>query len=139
MPVIVVTRLRLRDPSLLNDFFTAAVADLEQAKKADGNLGADVLADAQDAWWTVTAWRDRAVIATFVATDPHHASMAGLDNWCDEATFVDWEQPSADLPGWQACYQRLIADGQVATLSHATPANATRDFPPPVEPPPAAG
>jgi hypothetical protein len=36
MPVIVVTRLRLRDPVLLDEFFTAAVAVLEQAKSAGG-------------------------------------------------------------------------------------------------------
>jgi hypothetical protein len=47
MPVIVVTRLRLRDPALLTAFFTAGAAVLRQAKKADGNLGADALGDAK--------------------------------------------------------------------------------------------
>ena len=46
MPVIVVTRLRLKDPALLDEFFTAAVAATEQAQKSDGNLGVDALADA---------------------------------------------------------------------------------------------
>jgi hypothetical protein len=32
MPVIVVTRLRLRDPALLDEFFTDAVAAIEQAQ-----------------------------------------------------------------------------------------------------------
>ena len=32
MPVIVVTRLRLRDPALLDEFFTDAVAAIEQAR-----------------------------------------------------------------------------------------------------------
>lgn len=49
MPIIVVTRLRLRDPSLLEEFFTHAAAVLEQAIKSDGNLGADALAEAHDA------------------------------------------------------------------------------------------
>ena len=57
MPIIVVTRLRLRDPSLLDEFFTHAAAVLEQAMKSEGNLGADALAEAHDAWWSVTAWR----------------------------------------------------------------------------------
>jgi hypothetical protein len=34
MPVIVVTRLRLRDPVLLDEFFTDAVAAIEQAMKS---------------------------------------------------------------------------------------------------------
>ena len=49
MPVIAVTRLRLRDPALLTEFFTAGAAVLRQANKADGNLGADALGDANNA------------------------------------------------------------------------------------------
>jgi heme-degrading monooxygenase HmoA len=138
MAVIVVTRLRLRDPSLLNDFFTSAVNSLEQAQKADGNLGADVLADANDTWWTVTAWQDRAAMRAFVDADPHHGSISRLGDWCDEATFADWEQPTPDLPDWQVSYQHIIAHGQIADLPNASPANATRDFPPPVEQPSAS-
>jgi hypothetical protein len=37
MPVIVVTLLRLRDPALLDEFFTDAVVAIEQAMKSDGN------------------------------------------------------------------------------------------------------
>ena len=48
-PVIAVTRLRLRDPALLTEFFTAGAAVLQQAKKADGNLGADAPGDANNA------------------------------------------------------------------------------------------
>ena len=50
------TRLRLRDPALLDEFFTDAVAAIEQAMKSEGNLGADALADANNAWWSVSAW-----------------------------------------------------------------------------------
>jgi hypothetical protein len=48
MAVIVVTRLRLKDPGVLNDFFNGAAASLEQAQKSPGNLGADALAEAHD-------------------------------------------------------------------------------------------
>ena len=71
MPIIVVARLRLRDPSLLDEFFTHAVAVLEQAQKMDGNLGADALAEAHDVWWDVTAWQSRAQIEVFLNTEPH--------------------------------------------------------------------
>ena len=134
MPVIVVTRLRLKDPGLLDDFFTAAVAALEQAKQAAGHLGSDVLADANNTYWTLTAWKDRGPMRAYVAADPHRGTMARLDTWCDEATFTDWEQASADLPGWPESYRRLVADGQVAHLTQPSPAHLTRDFPPPVEP-----
>jgi len=46
MPVIVVTRLRLREAALLDEFFTHAVTLVEHATKSEGNLGVDALAEA---------------------------------------------------------------------------------------------
>src|SRR5262249_38771434 len=60
------------------------------------------------------------------------------DHYCDEATFVDWEQDSPDLPDWQTSWRHITADGQVAELTQPSVANQTRDFPRPVEAP-AAG
>jgi hypothetical protein len=132
MAVIVVTRLRLRDEALFDAFFAAAVAVGEQASNAKGCLGESVFADAHNVYWTVTGWEDRGVMADFVRSEPHLGTMARLDDWCDEATFVDWEQIAAELPDWKTCYDRLVSQGQAATLTHATAANATLAFPFPV-------
>jgi len=134
MPVIVVTRLRLKDPALLDEFFTDAVAAIEQAQKSDGNLGADALADAGNAWWSVSAWTGHRPMQAFVGTQPHQTIQGRLDHYCDEATFVDWEQDRPDLPDWQTSWRHLVADGKAATLTHPSDANQTRAFPPPVEP-----
>jgi hypothetical protein len=134
MPVIVVTRLRLKDPALLDEFFTAAVAAIEQAQKSDGNLGADALADAANAWWSVSAWTGRPPMQAFVDAEPHLGISKRLDHFCDEATFVDWEQDSPGLPDWQTSWRHLTADGKVAQLTHPSDANQTRAVPPPVEP-----
>ncbi len=132
MPVIVVTRLRLRDPAFSDEFFASAVGVVEQATNSAGNLGADVLADANNTYWTRTAWQGRDLMDAFVGSEPHLSTMGRIDDWCDEATFVDWEQADADLPGWQDGYGRLIASGNAASLTHATDAHHTRDFPAPV-------
>ena len=132
MPVIVVTRLRLSDPALSGEFFASAVAVTEQAEHSDGNLGADVLADANNVFWTRTAWRARGPMQAFAGSEPHLTTMARLDDWCDEATFTDWEQSDPSLPDWQTGYDRLIAGGQVASLTHASDAHQTRAFPVPV-------
>ena len=139
MPLMVVTRLRLKDPGVLDAFFAAAVAVLEQAKKSAGSLGADALAEANDTWWTVTAWADRATMEAFVQAEPHRATMARLDDWCDEATFTDWEQASPDLPDWPTSYQHIVAEGTSAKLSQPSAAQHDRKFPPPVLPVPEAG
>jgi hypothetical protein len=135
MTVIVVTRLRLKNPVLLDEFFTDAVAAIEQAQKAEGNLGTDALADADNAWWSVSAWRDRGPMEAFVRGEPHQGISGRLDRYCDEATFVDWEQDSPDLPDWQTSWRHIVADGMVAELTTPSPANKTRAFPPPVEAP----
>jgi quinol monooxygenase YgiN len=132
MAVVVVTRLRLRSHDVLDAFFAAAVALLEQAKASPGVLRTDVLAEAEDTWWTCTSWTDRASMESFVTTDPHHASMGQLDGWCDEASFVDWEQDDGELPTWPAAHARLVADGRSSSLSDPSPANEPRSFPPPV-------
>lgn len=134
MPVIVVTRLRLRDPALFNEFFAAAVAVTGQAQGSDGNLGADVLAEANNTYWTRTAWRNRGAMDAFVGSEPHLTTMGRIGEWCDEATFTDWEQASGELPDWQDGYASIVADGQPATLTNATDAHRTRGFPAPVVP-----
>jgi hypothetical protein len=70
----------------------------------------------------------------FNGTEPH-LTMARLHDWCDEATFADWEQASGDLPDWQTGYRRLVADGQAASLTHASGAHQTRAFPTAVDAP----
>lgn len=135
MPVIVVTRLRLRDQALLDEFFTHAVASIEQAMKSEGNLGVDALAEAHDTWWSVSAWQGRSQMQAFVDAEPHHSTEGLLDQLCDEATFVDWEQDSPALPDWQTNWRHLVADGKSATLTNQSDANQTRAFPAPVEAP----
>ena len=132
MPVIVVTRLRLRAPAVFDEFFASAVAATEQATNSEGNLGADVLAETNNTYWTRTAWQGRDLMNAFVGSEPHLRTMGRIDEWCDEATFADWEQASADLPDWQDGYGRICASGQAASLTNATEAHHTRDFPAPI-------
>lgn len=133
MPVIVITRLRLKDPELFTEFFESAVAVVEQAKQSQGNLAADVLADANNTFWTRTAWESRELMNGFVGSEPHRKTMVRIDGWCDEATFVDWEQPGGQVPSWQEGHERLAREGQVTTLTNGTTAHYSRHFPPPVE------
>ena len=91
-----------------------------------------MLADANNARWTLTAWQERRAMHAFVGTQPHRGTMARLDDWCDEAAFADWEQDSPDLPDWETSYRRLLADDEAARLSKPSNAHLTRAFPPPV-------
>lgn len=134
MPIVVVTRLRLRDPAFFDEFFTNAVAATEQAQNSEGNLGADVLAEASNTYWTRTVWQERLFMNAFVGSEPHLTTMGHIGEWCDEATFVDWEQADGALPDWQDGYQRIVESGQSASLTNPSDAHHTRDFPAPIVP-----
>jgi quinol monooxygenase YgiN len=127
--LIVVTRLRLRDAQFLDEFFAAAVTVVEQATSADGNLAADVMAEANNTYWTRTSWQDEEAMRRFMVAEPHRSTMDRIDDWCDEATFVNWDQPDVALPDWEVAYGRLIAAGQVVNLRFASSDNAARSFP----------
>jgi heme-degrading monooxygenase HmoA len=104
VPVIVVTRLRLRDPAFLDDFFAAGVALLEQATGSDGNLGANTLAEPTNAWWSCTAWRDRETMRAFVDTDPHQAPRRA---WMNGATRPPSATGSKTVPSSRTGKRRI--------------------------------
>jgi hypothetical protein len=133
MPLVVVTRLRLRDPTYRDEFVGSAFAVVDQANGSEGNLAADALAEANDTFWTRTAWTGRPAMDRFLTGEPHLAAMGRLSEWCDEATFVDWEQGDSNLPDWQDAFRRLVADGQAAHLAQPSESNQSRAFPPPAE------
>ena len=105
--------------------------------KSGGNLGADALADANYAWWSVSTWEQRHLMQAYADSEPHLGITARLDHYCDEAPFVGGDQDSAGLPDWQTSWRHLTADGKAAELTRPSAANQTRDSPP-VQPPPAS-
>jgi len=129
--MIVVTRLRLRDPRFFDDFFASAIAAVQQAESSDGNLGAEVLAEAHNTYWTRTCWENEDAMRLFMLADPHRSTMDRIDEWFDEATFVNWQQTETALPEWDVAYERLSAHGHVVDLRDASPDNAHLTFPPP--------
>ncbi|MEO5679093.1 MAG: antibiotic biosynthesis monooxygenase, partial [Acidimicrobiales bacterium] len=78
MPFVSITRLRVRDPEFLELFFADAIAADEQARAAAGNLGAELLAEPTNAYWTKTAWTDRAAMRAFMTSGPHAGAMPRL-------------------------------------------------------------
>ena len=84
--------------------------------KPEGNVGADALADANNAWWSVTAWQERRLMQAYVDSEPHLGISARLDHYCDEATFVPGEEAAGAFRSVQAGSARLI--GPLWTLPY---------------------
>ncbi len=47
---------------------------------------------------------------------PHRHAMKRLLHWCDEASYVHWEQEGTDLPDSPAAYHRLAESGTLSKV-----------------------
>jgi hypothetical protein len=131
MPVISVTRLRIRRWWFLPPFFLASYRSAQQAAAAEGNLHVALLRDHNRTFWTATSWTSEAAIKAFMHAAPHGPIMRKLLGWCDEASLVHWTQEAGDLPSWDEAHRRLQQDGRPSKVHQPSAAHATRTFPPP--------
>jgi hypothetical protein len=126
-----ITRLRLRSPRFLLPFIAYALLSERQARRAAGNLAADVTRDSHGAYWTRTVWRDNQSMRAFMMSGMHRRAMPKLLDWCDEAALVHWEQDSATPPDWQEAHHRLVTQGRQSKVRHPSPEQETLHFPAP--------
>ena len=126
MPVISITRLRVRSLLYLPAFLLRSLRAGNQAKRAPGNLGAKVLNDRRMVFWTCTSWDSEAAMRAFMLAPPHGPTMRKLLEWCDEAALVHWTQDSTELPSWTEAHGRMQRDGRTSKVNH--PTEAHRNF-----------
>jgi hypothetical protein len=131
MPLISVTRLRIRSARFLPGFFVYAFRSTRQARRTPGNLGAAVFNDSLHTFWTKTAWQDEAAMRAFMRSGPHTLAMPKLAHWCDEASVVHWSQDTAELPAWPEAHRRMQAEGRPSRVRHPSPAHEAFRIAPP--------
>jgi hypothetical protein len=118
MPIVSVTRLRVRSWTFLAPFLFRSLRISRQAKNAPGNLGVRLLADGNKTFWTCTCWESEAAMRAFMLAGPHGPSMRKLLEWCDEAALVHWSQPGLEMPGWTEAHQRMQREGRTSKVNH---------------------
>jgi hypothetical protein len=123
MPVISVTRLRVRSWFYLPGFLLASMRIGSQAKSAPGNIGAKVLMDRRKVFWTSTGWDSEGAMRAFMLAPLHGPTMRKLLEWCDEAALVHWTQDSRELPSWTEGHQRMQREGRTSKVNHPTEAH----------------
>ena len=132
MPFVSITRLRIRTPELVDQFAAAVPGVYAQAADAPGNLGMDLLAEANATFWTRTVWTDRAAMRSYMTSGAHGEVMPLLRDWCDEAHVAHWEQEGSALPTWEEAHRRIVDEGRVSAVAHPSPVHPTRAVAPPV-------
>lgn len=124
MPVVSVTRLRLRSWRYFPAFAPKALRSARQASAAEGFLDGCVLADRRLAFWTVTLWRDEASLRAYMASGAHRATMPDLARWCDEAAVARWTSEAEAVPPWAEVDAHLRREGRPSRVHHPSPRHA---------------
>ena len=122
MPVIAVTRLRLRGYRYLLPFALQSRRSARQAEHSPGFLGGMLSANPlRLTFWTVTAWENTAAMHAFRAASDHQRVMPRLADWCDEASVAHWDQDDARIPDPAEALKRMRTAGRVSRLRHPSP------------------
>ena len=131
MPIVSITRIRVRSWSYLPALFVQTLRIARQAARADGSLAVTLLRDRRNTFWTSTSWSSESSMKAFMHAKPHGPTMRRLLDWCDEAALVHWTQPGAELPSWGEAHQRIQHEGRPSKVNHPSAAHTAHAFPAP--------
>jgi hypothetical protein len=131
MPLISVTRLRVRSFLYLPEFLWDTFQSVRQVQRSSGFLGGRLLVNSGYVFWTMTAWQDDAAMNAYRNGGAHRQAMPKLLNWCDEAAVVHWTQESAEILEWQQAELHMSEKGRLSKVNHPSAAQASQQIPPP--------
>ena len=131
MPFVSVTRLRLRSARYLIPFIIYSLLSSWQARRSRGNLGLKLLRDANQTFWTLTAWQDEGDMRSFMMAGSHRRAMPKLLDWCDEALVAHWKQETSELPGWDQAHRKIVEQGRPSKVRFPSSDHIARRIPEP--------
>jgi uncharacterized protein DUF3291 len=135
MPIVSITRIRVRSRSQYPAFLVQTFRIARQAASADGSLAVALLRDRGKTFWTSTSWSSEGAMKAFMHAKPHGPRMRKLFEWSNETAVVHWTQAGAELPSWEEAHQRLRQDGRPSKVNHPSPAHTAHAFPTPTSGP----
>lgn len=133
MPIVSITRLRVRSWRYLPAFFVQTLRIAWQAARADGSLGVTLLRDRRNTFWTSTSWSSESSMKAFMHANPHQPAMRKLLEWCDEAALARWTQVGTELPSWKEAHTRIEQEGRPSKVNHPSATHMAHAFPAPTE------
>ena len=125
MPLVSLTRLRLRSFLYLLPFAWQSNRIARQAERAAGFIAGQVNGDPQRlTFCTATIWESDAAMRDFRGSGMHQAAMPRLGHWCDEGSVVHWNQPGSEIPDPGIALRRMQAEGRPLRVRHPSPEHA---------------
>jgi len=120
MPFVSVTRLHLASRWFFPPFVFYALSSSKQARRSPGFRTGWTSNDGEFGFWTSTVWDSLEAMRAFRNSGVHRRAMPKLLRWCDEASFVHWEQPEAIAPDIDRAFDRLSREGKVSKVHKPT-------------------
>jgi hypothetical protein len=124
MAFVSVTRLRVRSIWFLLPFTLASLRTRQQLRRAPGFIEGRLTIEFPFAFWTMSIWKSHDDMRRFRNAPPHLDAMRRLPHWCDEASYVHWEQRDTELPSIDAAYRILHKQGITSKVTHPTAAHS---------------
>jgi len=118
MPFVSVTRLHLASRWSFPLFVFYAFTSSKQARRSPGFLAGWLSNDGDLGFWTSTVWESREAMHAFRNSGTHLKAMPRLLRWCDEASFVHWEQPDASAPTPDLAFDRMSREGILSKVDN---------------------
>jgi hypothetical protein len=132
--IVVVTRLHVRWWRFLPSFVVHVLRIRRQARSSAGFLGGALASELPRGFWTFTVWQDEPAMRAFQQASPHVGAMSRLPHWCDEASYVHWQQDDASPPTPAVALKQLRDGGIVSMVDHPSAAHAAGKTTADVEP-----
>ena len=125
MPLISITRLRLRSFRYFLPFAWQSHRISRQAERTTGFIGGKVYGDPlRLTFWTATVWESENAMRGFRGSGAHQVALSKLGNWCDEASVAHWNQPGSVAPDPEITLRRMQAEGRQLRVRFPSPDHA---------------
>lgn len=122
--LVSITRLRVRQWRFLPSFLFHALRTRRQVKRSAGFLAGAFARELPLVFWTFTVWTDERTMRAFRNTAAHMKAMPRLLRWCNEASYVHWQQDDAVTPTAAIAFVQLRDTGKTSKVSHPSAAHA---------------
>lgn len=116
MPIIALTRLKLKSIMQLPKFVIENEAAVKQLRIAKGFIGGKTLIEPNLGLWTTTLWEDEESMKAYYTSGAHKALMPKLVIYACEAVTTHFDYPSKELPSWAFSYEQLMAKGKFSGI-----------------------
>jgi hypothetical protein len=122
--IVSVTRLHTRRWRFLLPFALNVWRSARQAQRSAGFLNGALALERRLGFWTFTVWTDEQAMRVFRNSPPHTKAMPRLIRWCDEASYVHWQQDDASVPTPTVAFERLRDGGKLSKVNYPSVAQA---------------